>query len=455
MSLTTAAIFVLCLLCVGCGAEDATTSTSLNSPQVEVLNGRLVGPVMSGVKFKSGAQSGITDEVGSFKYEADKPLFLEFAGVPIPEFYVPATSYELVRTAEGATRYEAQTVLVTPADYSENDGVVLNVSRLGKMLDVDGNPTNDVRISESLQQRRRSTLDWNTTNLESAAAALQADAIAADGGPHLWSSEADTRAFLAHRRECALAGVYAGSLQGQRYELQTKDPGGATVTTTATTHAYFVAVMAPSALSVYALFDSSPLTVHANSIYQIRAVAPAPLSGPAAIEASGPLYPYADAWPTADATPSAAPLQTVLIWEGNTLAGSWSTPGLQGGQVSATRAVSKINAAYRFVHFPVTWRHARGHLMFAAIVVDISRAGQAMARLIDVPGGLTIGELTGSLAGASLTAVEKDALTGTQDNWKLTATLDLNNMTLAGSLYQWDGSVATDFTSAPIAGCSL
>lgn len=456
MSLKTVGIGVLCLLCIGCGPEDVPTSADQYSSEPEVLYGRLVGPVMSGVKFRSGGQSGFTDDAGGFWYEAEKPMLLEFAGIPIPEFNMPATSYETVRTAEGGTRYEAQTVLVTPADYSDNDGVVLNITRLAKMLDVDGDLTNDVRISEALQQRRRSNLDWNTQQLETAAAAVQADAVAADGGAHLWSSEADTRAFIARRRECALAGVYSGYLRGQQFELQTTDPiSGAAVTTLATTHANFVAVLAPPVLSVYATFDSSPLAAHKSSIYQIRAVAPAPLSGPAVIEATGALYPYVPEWPTAEAMPSAASLQTVLIWEGNTLAGSWRIPGLQGGQVSATRAVSKINAAYRFVRVPVTWRHAQGHLMYAAIVVDIARTGQVVARLVDLPGGTTIGELSGSLTGTSLTATAKDWLTGTQDSWRLAATLDLDTMTLAGSLYQWDGSVATDFTGQSIAGCRL
>lgn len=62
MSLKTAALCVLCLLCVGCGADGSAIPTSPNSVTPAVLIGHLVGPIMSAVKFRSGAVSGITDE---------------------------------------------------------------------------------------------------------------------------------------------------------------------------------------------------------------------------------------------------------------------------------------------------------------------------------------------------------------------------------------------------------
>ena len=112
-------------LMVGCNDSDTTATTA-------VQTGTFVDSPVQGLYYVSGAQSGMTDANGTFKYEAGKTV----------KFYLGGANGVLLGETDGSS-------VVTPLDLSDDgiEGVkTTNMLRILQSLDSDGNASNGIVI---------------------------------------------------------------------------------------------------------------------------------------------------------------------------------------------------------------------------------------------------------------------------------------------------------------------
>ena len=142
------------LLLVGCN-EDSTST--------DVQTGTFVDSAVKGLYYVSGAQSGVTDASGTFKFETGKTV----------KFYLGDANGLLVGETNGST-------LLTPLDLSD-DGIdgnkTVNMLRVLQSLDKDANATNGIEI-DTVKAAKIKTLNFSddanvTAGLTSAGATLK------------------------------------------------------------------------------------------------------------------------------------------------------------------------------------------------------------------------------------------------------------------------------------------
>src|SRR5450631_262857 len=156
---------------------------------------------VSGMMYRSGTMSGITDQDGRFLYQIGQPV----------TFSVGAVTLGTVTVGKP---------VVTPVDLlvngSGNSTYVINVVRFLSMLDQDGDSTNGIQISAGVTAAAAhwAQLDFATTDLPSALAPLVSEAMAADGGTHVLPDAAAAKSSLASNYYCTYSGGFVGTYQG-------------------------------------------------------------------------------------------------------------------------------------------------------------------------------------------------------------------------------------------------
>lgn len=449
------------LMALSCGACIDQTNSNLPSASSEpkVYRGRLVSPIVAGLNYQSGAQVGITDADGYFRYEVDKPIQFTAAGVSFPIFTVRGDNVTptLARASTPNEDVEIVTIpiyelaesplVVTPASISFDSTVVLNSVRILLMLDDDGNPDNGVSISPTLQTSPPTDIDLAAPNLESTGAQLQAIAQAASPGVgHSWSSEAEAATYLQARRTCALTGFYRGSLS--------LSPVTGNIT----------AIVSPPFGSVAGFVRTRYGDPYSNGMFKFSIDPDDPSVGSTVgSEIHAVLHSLGHEWPTAGTVPNAPPFILHLDWQDSRFEGAWELESWNGSFsariIANTDDDKEFPALHRFVQFPVRWTHAQGHSMYDAMIIEIARDGAVSARLFSPEPGAGDNEIrfTGNVSSTSeITAVSRSSIGG-DISWELQAQFDRASMTLRNAkLYQtYAGTVADDFRGFPIIGCSL
>ena len=124
-------VSTLALVVVGCGGGGGggDGASSQPTPNTGILED---GPV-SGIKYKTATQSGVTDSQGHYSYLDNETVTFSIGGINFPS-----------TTARS---------IVTPLDMvgktDLTDTTVINILRLLQSLDVDGDPSNGIQISSA------------------------------------------------------------------------------------------------------------------------------------------------------------------------------------------------------------------------------------------------------------------------------------------------------------------
>lgn len=169
-------------------------------PPPAVQNGKFKDLNVSGLAYSSGVQSGTTDAAGGYTCETGALIFFDIGAVALG-------------SAECST-------LVTPnqlaTDNATFDLELANIARFVQMLDMDGDPSNGIVISDLVQQAADNwaQVDFLTADLDAELVTIIADAASVDGTLHALPTEQDAMAHLNETLECAYAGAYAGSHSG-------------------------------------------------------------------------------------------------------------------------------------------------------------------------------------------------------------------------------------------------
>ncbi len=173
---------------------------SSTSTSVAVLQGQFKDTNITGLKFVSGAQSGVTNNAGTFSYEQGKTISFSIGGVTL-----------------GSTQGKA---LITPIDLIENGSsnhqAVQNMVRFLLMLDTDGYAKNGIQLSSALQTAASSwtQIDFNSANFAQNLTTIMSAASAADGGSHQLPDVASAQQHVEATHLCSYSGVYKGNFSG-------------------------------------------------------------------------------------------------------------------------------------------------------------------------------------------------------------------------------------------------
>lgn len=147
-------LVVLLSACGGGGDGDGDDNTGEDGPTV--LTGQFVDSPVSGIRYETATQSGITDSNGQFEYLEDETVSLYIGaqllgGAPGKE---TVTLFDLVEGVEPLVGQELETTLTKLSMSRYEDGqfrpsfnTVINLARLLQTLDADGNPSNGIEIA--------------------------------------------------------------------------------------------------------------------------------------------------------------------------------------------------------------------------------------------------------------------------------------------------------------------
>ncbi|QEY18187.1 hypothetical protein D0C16_20690 [Cellvibrio sp. KY-GH-1] len=188
-------------------SSSSSSSSSISSKaassaatSVAVLQGQFKDTNISGLKFVSGAQSGVTNNTGTFSYEQGKTVSFSIGGVVL-----------------GSTQGKA---LITPIDLIENGSsnhqAIQNMVRFLLMLDTDGYADNGIQLSSALQTAATSwtQIDFTSANFAQNLTTIMSAASAADGGSHQLPDVASAQQHLEATHLCNYSGVYKGNFSG-------------------------------------------------------------------------------------------------------------------------------------------------------------------------------------------------------------------------------------------------
>lgn len=155
---------------------------------------------VSGLRFQSGGQHGVTDALGRFTYEVGRAV----------DFYVGDVS---IGAATGGS-------VITPIDLvtggSTDNLQVQNIVRFLLMLDTDGDSDNGISISTAVQELAQNwpQVDFSTANLGLELASIITEAGMADGTPHALPDAGSAKSHLESTLLCSRAGGFRGNYQG-------------------------------------------------------------------------------------------------------------------------------------------------------------------------------------------------------------------------------------------------
>jgi len=130
--------FIAFLAISACGGSSGNSN---DSDSTSLLTGVFLDSAVSGISYTTESQSGITNTAGEFRYVAGETLTLSIGNLPLPSVLAMDS--------------------LSPLDLFNTNDVsdirVVNLSRLLQSLDVDGDPSNGIEISESVSAATTST----------------------------------------------------------------------------------------------------------------------------------------------------------------------------------------------------------------------------------------------------------------------------------------------------------
>ncbi|WP_331350809.1 hypothetical protein [Cellvibrio sp. UBA7671] len=181
----------------------SSTPTSSSAPAASstaaatVLQGQFKDTSISGVRFVSGAQTGMTNSTGTFTYEQGKSISFSIGGITL-----------------GSTLGKP---LITPIDLVENGSsthqTVQNMVRFLLMLDADTYSENGIQLSTALQTAANNwtQIDFSAPMFEQNMTTIMTAASAADGGTHQLPDTTDAKEHLEATHLCNYSGIYQGT----------------------------------------------------------------------------------------------------------------------------------------------------------------------------------------------------------------------------------------------------
>lgn len=196
-------IFLISVLSIGitaCGGGGGGGGTTTAAPAT--ATGVFKDATTSGLAYTSGGQTGVTGADGSFTYEVGKTVTFKIGAIT-------------VGTASGST-------VVSPVDLvsggTSSTAEVLNIVKLLTVLDSDGDPSNGITISTTLQNAANNwaavDISASTTN-SSNILTIQSDAnTAAPTETHTLLNDADAKAHIESTLACSYAGAFKGTFSG-------------------------------------------------------------------------------------------------------------------------------------------------------------------------------------------------------------------------------------------------
>ncbi len=178
----------------------ACLDSSSDDGGVTIATGQFKDANTGGISYVSGGQSGITGSDGSFTYEVGKTVIFSVGAVTLG-------------TSTGKS-------VVTPVDLV-SDGRsssidVQNIVRFLMVLDVDGDPSNGINVSSSVQEiaAKWTQIDFSTADLSTALSSVISDAASADNRTPVLPSASAAQAHLESTLLCSYAGAFKGKFSG-------------------------------------------------------------------------------------------------------------------------------------------------------------------------------------------------------------------------------------------------
>ena len=200
----------LLLIVTGCGGGGGDGGGTIDNtpppppPLDAVQNGVFKDSNVSGLDFKSGLQSGITDANGRFTCETGTDVVFSIGNV-------------------GVGQAECTTLIMPPslvATGAIDDPETINIARFLQMLDEDGSPdgipTDGIEIASDVQALADlwDPVDFTTTNLENELISILTDVASNSGSTATLPNASDAQQHLEDSLACAYAGAFAGSFSG-------------------------------------------------------------------------------------------------------------------------------------------------------------------------------------------------------------------------------------------------
>lgn len=390
------AILALAALLTACGGGGGSGGSSTST-----ATGYFKDSSTEGVRYVSGAQSGTTGADGSFIYEVGNTV----------SFYIGTGSNIPLGSTSGKS-------VVTPVDLvpsgTTSHQAVQNMTRFLMMLDVDGDPSNGIRISSAV---RTAASGWLAVNFDQAEAAFatsvsshvsaanSADGIATHALPNAATAQAHVEATLRCARSGGFRGSYSGSDRG---------PVGVMVdATSGMVTGYFNSAVSPS--NPPGRIDGSTATTLDQS---------GSFSVTSGMTSNGATFLGSYSSPDA-------------------ITGSWAHSATAStGNFSLSRIGGQANAVYRF-----TGRFlGSGYGLFT---FDVSATNVVSGVAYDVSGDALM-SISGTLSSGTLTATA----VSTSTNVAITGSLNTSTGALSGS---WSGTGVSGAVSGTFSGggCKL
>ncbi|KGJ97630.1 DM13 domain-containing protein [Colwellia psychrerythraea] len=150
----------LVILLTACGSDDKSTEqqTSLPpTPSVTTLTGVFLDSAVKGLNYKTASQSGQTNELGEFSFQADEMITFSIGAIELPSTLAA--------------------LYITPLEVYQTNNInqieVVNLLRLLQSLDLDGDASNGIEITESVHQLAANlSIDFSATDFEQQIAEL-------------------------------------------------------------------------------------------------------------------------------------------------------------------------------------------------------------------------------------------------------------------------------------------
>jgi len=165
-----------------------------NNPTVK--QGTFIDSAVEGLSYVSGGQSGTTDASGAFSFEDGQTVRFSVGGIVIGEAKAEKvmTPVELVVGAE-----------------DETDGTVINIIRFLQTLDDDGDPSNGIRVPQSI----RDLAEGKTVNFEGSEVEFEGEGFFTEiEVEHPLVSAVSAQAHLRGTLLKSMAGTYSGTYSG-------------------------------------------------------------------------------------------------------------------------------------------------------------------------------------------------------------------------------------------------
>lgn len=184
----------------GCGGGGGGNTTISDPPPAQTAEGRFIDTVVEGLGYSSGNQSGVTSDSGTFIYEVGETVTFSVGAVEIG-------------SATGDS-------IITPVDLTGSNSSMpdtQNIVRFLLMLDVDGDSSNGITISNEVQVMAENWLqvDFTSADFEADLATIISDVASVDNRSPVLPSALDAQAHLEGSLACLSSGVFKGTYSDQ------------------------------------------------------------------------------------------------------------------------------------------------------------------------------------------------------------------------------------------------